>query len=206
MLAVQYAQQLHPSTAMERASSSMRQSSHQRTPSSSASHAIGSSSRSAASTSSNHSRNNSNNIPQASKPSQPVREGSSKSSSHTTTVPHPPPPMAAVVNRELSVPPTPVAPVQDIDIDAYPATELLHLLALLLSQIASQNDKLSASSDANTHRESRQGLSLMARAASRVDLTTAAKTSLSGPDTLLSFHARNIPSISLDAYLSRILK
>ncbi|TFY74774.1 hypothetical protein EWM64_g9238 [Hericium alpestre] len=37
-------------------------------------------------------------------------------------------------------------------------------------------------------------------------LTTASRAALSTPSSMLSFHARNIPSISLEAYLLRILK
>ncbi|KAG8917914.1 hypothetical protein FRC02_002777 [Tulasnella sp. 418] len=37
-------------------------------------------------------------------------------------------------------------------------------------------------------------------------LTTAAKSSLSSSSASLSFHARNIPTISIDSYLMRILK
>lgn len=37
-------------------------------------------------------------------------------------------------------------------------------------------------------------------------ITTAARNSLSHPSSILCFHARNVPSISIEAYLQRILK
>ncbi|TFK56223.1 hypothetical protein OE88DRAFT_1622239, partial [Heliocybe sulcata] len=37
-------------------------------------------------------------------------------------------------------------------------------------------------------------------------LTTASKTALAAPTSTLAFHARNIPTISLEAYLLRISK
>lgn len=208
MLAVQYAQQLRPSSSMERASAMRQQQQpQQRTPSNSS---VGSS-RNAASTSSTHSRSSSHSSTR-----QP-RESHTIPLSAQTPVPQTAPSVASVrkpVKPPLPTPPPPpqAAAVRDVDIDSYPATELLHLLASLLSQIAAQNDKLPgaagglSSPPSSAHSESRQPLPSMAHAASRTDLTTAARMSLNGPDTLLSFHARNIPSISLDAYLARILK
>ncbi|KAF9019271.1 hypothetical protein BDZ89DRAFT_1208211, partial [Hymenopellis radicata] len=82
-----------------------------------------------------------------------------------------------------------------VDIHSYPSTELLRLLASLLTQIAATNDALKDSSQAPpSHPHYPSGL------------TTASLNSLANPSSTLTFHARNVPTITLEAYLLRILK
>ncbi|KAI5829794.1 cyclin-domain-containing protein [Schizophyllum commune Tattone D] len=88
-----------------------------------------------------------------------------------------------------------------VDIHSLPSAELLSLLAQLLTNIASANDELGASGlDASHHAADHH------RAPVWNTLTTASRAALSTPSSTLTFHARNIPTISLEAYLVRILK
>ncbi|KAA1465911.1 cyclin-related 2, partial [Dentipellis sp. KUC8613] len=90
-----------------------------------------------------------------------------------------------------------------VDIHRYPSQDLLRLLASLLTQIAAANDHLPHSDPS-----SQQPLSPTEMHARPIwsTLTTASRVAFSTPSSQLSFHARNIPSISLEAYLLRILK
>ncbi|KAH7930243.1 cyclin-domain-containing protein [Leucogyrophana mollusca] len=95
------------------------------------------------------------------------------------------------------------------DIHTYPSSDLLRLLASLLTQIASTNDALSAS-DPTSHALSGLSSAAQLEEASRPPiwhtLTSASRSSLANPASALTFHARNIPTIALDAYLLRILR
>ena len=96
------------------------------------------------------------------------------------------------------------------NIHEYPSQDLLRLLAALLKQIADANDALpksptSPSSPLPTHathatlqRYSHNPIWPSLTLASRIALTTSTPS--------LSFHARNVPTITLEAYLLRILK
>jgi hypothetical protein len=97
----------------------------------------------------------------------------------------PPPPIAPAV--------PPAAP--EFNLHAYPAPDLLRLLASLLSQIAATNDALSPPSPPHSMPSPIWS-----------SLTTASRGALTSPSSTLTFHARNIPTISLEAYLLRILK
>ncbi|KAH7888165.1 cyclin-domain-containing protein [Phlebopus sp. FC_14] len=96
-----------------------------------------------------------------------------------------------------------------VDIHSYAPAELLKLLASLLTQIASTNDALSA---ADQVASAIPNLSYpgptdeATRTPFWQSLTSASRSSLSNPTSALTFHARNIPTIALDAYLLRILK
>ncbi|KAL0949192.1 hypothetical protein HGRIS_009270 [Hohenbuehelia grisea] len=92
--------------------------------------------------------------------------------------------------------PPPAAP---LDINSYPSTDLLRLLASLLTQIAATNDQLAASDTPNVP------LTIPDTPIWHT-LTTASRASLATPSSTLTFHARNIPTITLEAYLLRILK
>ncbi|KDQ65050.1 hypothetical protein JAAARDRAFT_28713 [Jaapia argillacea MUCL 33604] len=133
--------------------------------------------------------------------------------SGTVGQPHTSAPSTASTN------PTPAKTVEHqpetpaFDIHTYPSTELLRLLASLLTQIAATNDALASSSPSH----SPSSFSSHSRSASLSNdssshppiwrsLTTASRTALSIPSSSLAFHARNIPTISLEAYLLRILK
>ncbi|KAH9065059.1 cyclin-domain-containing protein [Lactarius deliciosus] len=96
------------------------------------------------------------------------------------------------------------------NIHEYPSQDLLRLLAALLKQIADANDALpksptSPSSPLPTHathaslqRYSHSPIWPSLALASRIALTTSTPS--------LSFHARNVPTITLESYLLRILK
>jgi PHO85 cyclin-6/7 len=95
-------------------------------------------------------------------------------------------------------------------IHEYPSQDLLRLLAALLKQIADANDALPKSpvspssplptqaSWVSLERYSHTSIWPTLATASRIALTTAPPS--------LSFHARNVPSITLESYLLRILK
>lgn len=98
-----------------------------------------------------------------------------------------------------------------LDIHAYPSNDLLRLLALLLNQIATANDALSPPSFLQTAADvtppvSRPDSSLAEHPPIWHTLTTASRSSLASPNSPLTFHARSIPSISLESYLLRILR
>ena len=115
-----------------------------------------------------------------------------------------------------------------LDLATYPTTTLLRLLASLLQQIATSNDSLRPDldesmeeDDASQSSESRSSstqphpsptTALFTPPAKPLSLDdplplfTASRNSLSHPSSLLSFHARHVPSISIEAYLLRILK
>jgi PHO85 cyclin-6/7 len=105
-------------------------------------------------------------------------------------------------------PPAPTTPAPAaFDIHAYPAQELLKLLASLLTQIAATNDQLSPTSPTQPNAPSQSPLPSMDHEPPIWHtLTTASRTALATPSSTLTFHARNIPTISLEAYLLRILK
>lgn len=124
----------------------------------------------------------------------------------------------------------PASPTPHLDLALYPTPRLLKLLASLLQRIASENDALRAAEEeepeAVEDRDSASGAS-ESRSRSSVHpspttalfhddpppdlangdpLFTASRVSLSHPSSILSFHARHVPSISIEAYLLRILK
>lgn len=124
-------------------------------------------------------------------------------------------PQAPLVTRQPLRPmvqtstPPPSPPV--LDIVNYPSNDLLKLLAALLQQIATANDALreathhhrrppppSLSPSTPTHLESPSGESNMFSASHLSPSAYNRATAL--------FHARNIPTISIESYLLRILK
>ncbi|KAL0061163.1 cyclin-like protein interacting with PHO85 [Marasmius tenuissimus] len=120
-------------------------------------------------------------------------------------------PRATSSPKVESVTATPVVS-ETFDIHSYPSSDLLRLLASLLSQIAAANDKLDSSSSVSLA-ESHSNMSSYAPASPSIEhapfwrtLTTASRTALATPSSTLTFHARNIPTITLEAYLLRILK
>ncbi|KAJ7087222.1 cyclin-domain-containing protein, partial [Mycena belliarum] len=127
--------------------------------------------------------------------------------------PPPPPPEPPRVVRHDPPPalpaPTPPAP-PPFDVHSYPSPDLLRLLASLLAQIAATNDKLDAvapSAPPSTV-PTRTTLATVTPTDAPIwrTLTTASRTAVSTPSSVLTFHARNVPTISLEAYLLRILK
>ncbi|KAL4075621.1 cyclin-domain-containing protein, partial [Scleroderma citrinum] len=97
---------------------------------------------------------------------------------------------------------------QTVDIHSYAPADLLRLLASLLTQIASTNDALASTDPAHTLPTFSHSLSLddTARTPLWCSLTSASRSSLANPTSALTFHARNIPTIPLEAYLLRILR
>ncbi|RDB20320.1 PHO85 cyclin-7 [Hypsizygus marmoreus] len=117
---------------------------------------------------------------------------------HTTTKPGTPPP-------PLPIPAAPPPPA--VNIDSYPAPELLRLLASLLAEIAATNDSLSPlPSPTSPHQPHQHHIHPHTHTALWPTLTTASRTALTTPASTLTFHARNVPTISLESYLLRILK
>ncbi|KAG8982783.1 hypothetical protein FRB90_006545, partial [Tulasnella sp. 427] len=109
------------------------------------------------------------------------------------------------------------------EIASYPPNDLLRLLAQLLQKIASTNDKIYHSSSAGPNsniptppqvhlRNFNHGGpsdTLQASTSKRPlfnSLTSASRTSVASPTSPLFFHARNVPTISIESYLLRILK
>ncbi|WFC99384.1 cyclin-like protein interacting with PHO85 [Malassezia yamatoensis] len=113
-------------------------------------------------------------------------------------------------------------PVMDgrshLDIANYPSTELLKMLAALLQHITTSNDQLrpstsssleeirSNSPERENSRPRASTSNLLLNDPRRSSITTAALSTLNAPSSTLCFHARHIPSISIEAYLLRILK
>ncbi|KAF7301617.1 Cyclin-domain-containing protein [Mycena indigotica] len=123
----------------------------------------------------------------------------------------PTPPATSRPRPPAPPPPAPPQPQQtNFDIHSYSSPDLLKLLASLLSQIAATNDKLD--SIAHTAPPSTTPTRTTLATVTPTDapiwrtLTTASRTAISTPASVLTFHARNIPTISLEAYLLRILK
>ena len=94
------------------------------------------------------------------------------------------------------------------DIHSYPATDLLKLLALLLTHIATTNDHLSTtnSSSGSSSDPPSSPLDPIDAPPLWYTLTTASQGAISTSAATLTFHARNVPTISVEAYLLRILK
>ncbi|GAB1523995.1 cyclin-like protein interacting with PHO85 [Rhizoctonia solani] len=92
-----------------------------------------------------------------------------------------------------------------LDLGAYPSTDLLRLLAALLTQITTENDKLRPQSTPQTPLTP-PSESPDTRSPMWSQLTSASRNALATPAASLAFHARNIPSISIEQYLLRILK
>ncbi|KAL0575904.1 cyclin-like protein interacting with PHO85 [Marasmius crinis-equi] len=132
------------------------------------------------------------------------------------SIPRPAPPQKAAVSPATTSSPKvesiPVVPAvsETLDIHSYPSTDLLRLLASLLSQIAAANDKLDSSSAADSHPNLTHHASAPSIDSEHApfwrSLTTASRTAIATPSSTLTFHARNIPTITLEAYLLRILK
>ncbi|KAH8118473.1 cyclin PHO80-like protein, partial [Phellopilus nigrolimitatus] len=98
------------------------------------------------------------------------------------------------------------SPNSAIDIHSYPTPDLLRLLASLLNQIATANDVLSSPNSPSLSTPSAHPSPTADHPLIWQTLFTASRSSLSTPTSPLTFHARNIPSISLEAYLLRILR
>ncbi|KAF6762442.1 cyclin-domain-containing protein [Ephemerocybe angulata] len=137
---------------------------------------------------------------------------SSASSSTTTAAPTPQAPLPPRAATPPPAPPPdshsqpPAPPQPTIDISSYSSTDLLKLLASLLTQIAATNDSLSTSHSSNPTSPLHAAPSAQIHSPIWSTLTSASRTALSTPASTLTFHARNIPTISLESYFLRILK
>lgn len=130
--------------------------------------------------------------------------GSSSSAPSPRIGPARTPPPVDVPSKPVDQPPqTEKSAAGSFDIHAYPATDLLRLLASLLTQIAATNDALSTSTSPTPTPAPRSPNS---HAPTWAGMFGASRAALATPSAPLAFHARNIPTISLEAYLLRILK
>lgn len=127
---------------------------------------------------------------------------SAESRGRTRRPPLPPSGPAIIADPPQPGPDRPTPPAT-LDIESYPPQKLLKLLASLLTRIAATNDALSPAAPSSAPPPP---------APPFIDntvwrsLTAASRAALSTPSATLTFHARNIPTISLEAYLLRILK
>jgi len=111
----------------------------------------------------------------------------------------------SVAPRPLLSSPVSPAIAPTIDISTFPTSDLLRLLASLLQRVATTNDGLRSHQPTIPPQSSHVPL-VSGETPLFSSLTTAAKQSLSTPSSPLSFHARNVPTISIESYLLRILK
>ncbi|KAG2365672.1 cyclin-domain-containing protein [Suillus spraguei] len=140
----------------------------------------------------------------------PVQSSQAAPDSSAATSKPPPPDNPPRAGSPIP-PPQPNVPASAsyFDVHNYPSTDLLRLLASLLTQIASTNDVISGS-DLTSHTLASMSHNNSSEDASNSpiwrSLTSASRSSLSNPASALTFHARNIPTIALESYLLRILK
>ena len=121
----------------------------------------------------------------------------------------------SILDAPSPVPKTQTPMLPHLDIVNYPPTELLHMLAALLQHIATSNDQLRTASTSAEESSTWSSSSPRTLYSSmyfplddprRPSTTSAALSALNAPSSTLCFHARNVPSISIEAYLLRILK
>jgi PHO85 cyclin-6/7 len=101
---------------------------------------------------------------------------------------------------------TPPASPPKLDIANYPPSDLLKLLATLLQQIASANDKLRGPTRVLAPTSVRSTPPSVPESADIPRDATVPRTVVGVLPSPSSFHARNIPTISIESYLLRILK
>lgn len=136
------------------------------------------------------------------------QRSANRPSNYSNLAAHPPPSLLRHNTAPPKVHHAPPHPQKPFDIISYPPSDLLKLLANILTHIATTNDHLSPtastpSSHTTPHHHHPEPIN-----APPIwhTLTTAARNAVSTPAATLTFHARNIPTISLEAYLLRILK
>ena len=122
----------------------------------------------------------------------------------------PPVPSSTQASQSTSSAPpqtsTPPASPPQLDIANYPSSDLLKLLAALLQQIASANDALRSPASAPVPTSARSTPSSTHESADLARDTTIPRPVVGVLPSPSSFHARNIPTISIESYLLRILK
>lgn len=151
----------------------------------------------------------------------PVAEQSTNKCRRTESPPAPVEPsnIASTSRSILDAPSSsadvPSSVLPHLDIVNYPPTDLLRMLAALLQHIATSNDQLrtphmapeeGATWTGSTPRALYSSYYLALDDPRRPSTTSAALSALNAPSSTLCFHARNVPSISIEAYLLRILK
>lgn len=114
--------------------------------------------------------------------------------------------MAATLERDAPSVATPTRPSSTTDVHTYPTTDLLRHLASLLNRIATANDSLAPPSSLDPSSSLAPHTTHIPDTPACRTLFTASRTALSTPTAPKAFHARNIPTISLEAYLLRILR
>jgi hypothetical protein len=93
----------------------------------------------------------------------------------------------------FSNPPTPIDAAIHLDIVDHPVAELVTMLSSKLQNLITSNDRIKRSSTSSARGPGFRP-------------STPTSSSNKSDSRLLSFHARNIPSITITAYLNRILK
>ncbi|KAL9712397.1 cyclin-like protein interacting with PHO85 [Leucoagaricus gongylophorus] len=111
----------------------------------------------------------------------------------------------STTSRKISAARRP-SPPRPVNVHSYPTTDLVRLLASLLTQIASTNDQLGMRPNSITTTSDSTPIHPHHNSPLWLSLTTASRSAISTPASTLTFHARNIPTISLEAYFLRILK
>ena len=134
--------------------------------------------------------------------SQAPQPSSNQQPSHPST---PPPPTDDQQDPQPVEAPKPQPP-PNFDIQTYPSTDLIRLLASLLTEIATANDRQNPNASLPPTSVTSSTPSSWNENPIWCNLFTASRNSLSTPTAPLSFHARNIPTISLESYLLRILR
>lgn len=149
------------------------------------------------------------------RPSRPDTSSDMSSTSPANSASHDTRLKADVPDDERARPSSPRAKSPHLDIANFPSVELLRILAALLQHIATSNDQLrplshEAVQERTQHQQEQSSIPsfmyLPLNDPNRPTTTTAALATLNTPSSTLCFHARHIPSISIEAYLLRILK
>ena len=104
------------------------------------------------------------------------------------------------------MPPTITCTPESLDIYSFPPTDLLKLLANCLTHIATTNDRLSPSGSTALLASSQDSLESVNSSPIWDTLTTGSQIAVSDPASDLIFHSKDIPKISVEAYLLRIHK
>ena len=95
---------------------------------------------------------------------------------------------------------------ESLDIHSYLPTELLKLLADFLTHTTTTNDRLSSSGTSPLLTSSQDPLGSVNPSPIWRTLTTGSQNAVSKPASALTFHGKDVPNISVEAYLLRIHK
>jgi len=113
-----------------------------------------------------------------------------------------PPMVSAIIEQPAQEQAASTQSTAPVDLHSIPQKDLIKHLANLLAQIAAANDALPQPEIPNRSAP----VDDLERPPIWNSLTTAARGAFGNPTSALAFHARNIPTFPLEAYLLRILK